>query len=72
MAAEGTPPLLYYVLFPAPHLGMGPGPKAGPRLEEQCGRVPPGGGEVGEDEVGQTRKQGKRERFREGFSASDR
>lgn len=47
LAAEGTPPLLYCILFPVPHLGMGPDPKAGPRPGEQCLRVPLGGGEVG-------------------------
>jgi hypothetical protein len=43
---------------PAPHLGSGPGPKAGPRPEELCPRVPPGGGESGGWGDGSIEKEG--------------
>lgn len=70
LAAEGTPPLLYCVLFRAPHLGPGPGPKAGPHLGEQC---PPCSCQWrgGRGRMSWDRHANRRERSREGLSPSD-
>lgn len=68
LAAEGTPPLLYCVLFRPPTWAQGQAPRQGPILGNNAPVFLPVEGRSGEDEVGQA---SRRERSREGLSPSD-
>lgn len=57
LAAEGTPPLLYCVLFRPPTWAQGQAPRQGPILGNNAPVFLPVEGRSGEDEVGPTRKQ---------------
>lgn len=56
LAAEGTPPRLYCVLFRPPTWAQGQAPRQGPILGNNAPVFLPVEGRSGEDEVGQTRK----------------